>query len=157
MFQRLTAAFFGLALWSASALAAQSANAMPPLPPQPKVHPAGIPADAVLVSPCVQTMGEHWAALKSLPMGPIYGTYQGKPIFTEIMVSVKQLQKGFSYDNLHALPGYHINHVELEYEPNGHPGFPVPHYDLHAYYISPAAQAQVCPNGFPDPAMKPKM
>ena len=33
---------------------------MPALPPQPKVHPAGIPKNALLVSPCIATMGEHW-------------------------------------------------------------------------------------------------
>lgn len=125
------------------------------LPPQPKVHPAGIPKDAVMVSPCVATMGEHWIALKDAPLGPIYGTWQGKPVFTEIMVTVKQLQQGFSYANIHALPGYKIDHVDLAFEPKGHEGLPVPHYDIHAYYVSPAVQATICPNGIPDPAMKP--
>ena len=41
------------------------------------------------------------------------------------------------------------------FEPHGHHGFPVPHYDIHAYYVSPAIQATICPNGIPDPAMKP--
>src|SRR5581483_2978493 len=58
------------------------------LPPQPAVHPAGIPADAVLVSPCIATMGEHWVNPKDMPMGPIYGVWQGKPVFTELMVPV---------------------------------------------------------------------
>jgi len=127
----------------------------PALPPQPATHPAGIPADAVLVSPCIAGMGEHWAALKDLPLGPIYGVWQGQPVFTEIMVSVKQLQQGFSYADIHALPGYTIDHIDFKYEPHGHEGFPVPHYDLHAYYVTPAVQATICPNGIPDPAMKP--
>lgn len=130
-------------------------NGAPQLPPQPKVRPAGIPNDAVMVSPCIQTMGEHWANPKNLPLGPIYGTWQGRPVFSEIMVSKDQLQKGFSYANLRALPGYRIDHVDFEYEPNGHEGFPVPHYDVHAYYISAAEQAKICPDGIPDPAMKP--
>jgi hypothetical protein len=125
------------------------------LPPQPTVHPAGIPKDAVLVSPCIATMGEHWANLKNLPVGPIYGVWQGKPVFTEIMVSVKQLEQGFSWANIHALPGYKIDHVDFEFEPHGHQGFPVPHYDLHAYYVSVADQMKICPSGVPDPAMKP--
>jgi hypothetical protein len=125
------------------------------LPPQPAVHPAGIPADAVMVSPCVATMGEHWMNLKDAPTGPIYGVWQGKPVFTEIMVPVSELQKGFSYADLHALPGYTIDHVNFEYEPQGHAGMPVPHYDLHAYYVSPAVEATICPNGIADPAMKP--
>jgi len=45
----------------------------PQLPPQPKVHPAGIPKDALLFSPCIVGMGEHWANPKNLPVGPIYG------------------------------------------------------------------------------------
>jgi len=32
---------------------------------------------------------------------------------------------------------------------------PVPHYDVHAYYVTPAVQASICPNGIPDPSMKP--
>ena len=125
------------------------------LPPQPKVHPAGIPAGAVLVSPCIATMGEHWANPKDLPTGPIYGVWQGKPVFTEIMVSLDQLQKGFSWGDTKALPGYTIDHVDFEFEPHGHEGFMVPHYDVHLYYVSYAAQAKICPNGIPDPAMKP--
>jgi len=124
------------------------------LPPQPKVRPAGMPADAVMVSPCIATMGEHWINPKDAPLGPIYGTYQGKVVFSEIMVSVEQLQQGFAYANLRPLPGYSIDHVDFRFEPKGHEGFPVPHYDLHAYYISPAEQAKICPDGIPDPSMK---
>ena len=145
---------FALAL--AGAMARVVAEpAQPMLPPQPATHPAGIPADAVEVSPCIATMGEHWANLKNLPLGPIYGVWQGKPVFTEMMVSVKQLEDGFSYADVRALPGYTIDHIDFKYEPKGHAGFPVPHYDLHAYYVTPAVQATICPNGIPDPAMKP--
>jgi hypothetical protein len=143
-------------LATASAVAVASPpNGAPMLPPQPKSHPAGIPKDAMLVSPCIATMGEHWANLKNLPTGPIYGVWKGKPVFTEIMVSVKQLDEGFSWANIRALPGYTIDHIDFKFEPHGHEHFPVPHYDLHAYYVSPAVQATICPNGIPDPAMKP--
>ena len=125
------------------------------LPPQPAVHPAGIPQDAVLVSPCVAGMGEHWIALKNAPTGPIYGVWQGKPIFTEIMVTVDQLQKGFSWGNIKPLPGYTIDHADLRFEPKGHEGLPVPHYDLHLYYISYADQKKICPGGMADPSMLP--
>jgi hypothetical protein len=154
MVRFITASTFGLVLTGAAALLG-AAPAQPVLPPQPAVHPAGIPADALLVSPCIAGMGEHWADPKNLPLGPIYGVWQGKPVFTEIMVSVKQLQQGFSYANIHALPGYAIDHIDFNFEPNGHEGFPVPHYDLHAYYVSPTLQATICPNGIPDPSMKP--
>ncbi|MFZ0030418.1 MAG: hypothetical protein WAK84_00915 [Candidatus Cybelea sp.] len=146
-------AFFALAL-SAGAACRAAEPAQPALPPQPATHPTGIPADAVLVSPCIATMGEHWVNLKDAPLGPIYGVWQGKPVFTEIMVSVEKLKQGFSYANIHALPGYAIDHIDFKYEPQGHAGFPVPHYDVHAYYVTPAVQATICPNGIPDPAMK---
>lgn len=134
-------------------------GAMPQLPPQPKVRPAGMPAGFVMVSPCVQRMGEHWANLKSKTAltGPLYGTYQGKVIFSEIMVTQKQLQQGFTYMNLRALPGHSIDHVDLEYEPHGHEGMPFPHYDVHAYYISAADEAKICPSGVPNPGMKASM
>ncbi len=125
------------------------------LPPQPRVHPTGIPKTAVLISPCIATMGEHWATLRDLPNGPIYGVWQGKPVFTEIMVSVKQLEHGFSWANIRPLPGYRIDHVDFEFEPHGHEGYPVPHYDVHMYYVSYAQQMKICPHGIPDPAMKP--
>jgi hypothetical protein len=126
---------------------------MPQLPPQPKVRPAGMPAGFVMVSPCVQGMGEHWANIKSKSgmTGPIYGTYQGQPVFSEIMVTQKQLQQGFNYRNLRALPGYAIDHVNFDFEPHGHPGMPFPHYDVHAYYVSAANAAKICPHGVPDP------
>ncbi|MBV8636693.1 MAG: hypothetical protein JO322_01285 [Candidatus Eremiobacteraeota bacterium] len=129
------------------ALAASLASAAAALPSQPKIHPAGIPKDAVMISPCIQRMGEHWANRKNLPTGPIYGTWHDKPVFTEIVVSVKQLQDGFNWLNIRALPGYTIDHVDFEFEPHGHAGFAVPDYNIHAYYVSPAVQATICPNG----------
>jgi len=153
VFKRFLFAAFAMAFAGAAAIAAPPMKMQ--LPPQPKVRPAGLPKDVVMVSPCVATMGEHWMNLKNAPTGPIYGTYNGKPVFSEIMVTVEQLKKGFAWGNLRPLPGYKIDHVDLRYEPKGHEGLPVPHYDLHAYYISYADQAKICPNGIPDPSMKP--
>jgi hypothetical protein len=153
---RCRIAFFVALLFAVPAVvaAAPAPDASMQLPPQPKVRPAGLPADAVMVSPCVATMGEHWIALKDAPLGPIYGTYKGKLVFTEIMVTQKQLNEGFSYGNIRALPGYTIDHIDFKYEPTGHAGLPVPHYDLHAYYVSPTEEAAICPDGIPDPSMK---
>lgn len=138
-----------LAFVLASGIAAAAAtNAPPQLPPQPKVHPAGIPADALLVSPCVRGMGEHWANPKNLPLGPIYGVYNGKPVFTEIMVDKKAFAAGRSYqDMLKPLPGYRIDHVDVDYVPYGHAGYPIPHYDLHAYYVAHSVHEAFCPDG----------
>ena len=141
-------------LFSCASSAAAVAAPPPGLPPQPQTHPAGIPVDALMLSPCIATMGEHWGNPKNAPLGPWYGVWNGKPVFTEIMISLDELSKGVSYANLHALPGYAIDHVDFEYEPHGHDGFPIPHYDVHAYYVSPAVQATICAGGIPDPAMK---
>lgn len=126
------------------------------LPPQPKVHPAGIPASYMLVSPCVAGMGDHWANPKDLTQ-PIYGTANGKVVFSEIMVPLTVLNKGFNEPNLAALPGHTIDHVAIEWHPKGHPGMPIPHYDIHAYYISYAEQKALCPHGIPDPDASMKM
>lgn len=159
MFKRFAIFVFAMAVSASAAVAAPTTQQMPPLPPQPKVRPAGIPAGFVMVSPCVQGMGEHWANMQTgmLPggaMGPIYGTYDGKAIFSEVMVPVSTFQKGFNYRNLAALPGYTINHVDLEYHPKGHEGMPIPHYDVHAYYVAHASHMKMCPNGAPDPDME---
>lgn len=145
------AAWFAL---SSVALAAAPPPAMQ-LPPQPKVHPAGIPANFMMVSPCVAGMGEHWANLKLGPHATtIYGTYQGKPIFTEIMLLPKDFAQGKSFLNVvRPLPGYQIDHVDIEYLPHGHPGMGYAHYDIHGYYVPHAVHVKYCPDGEKVPAM----
>jgi len=83
-------------------------------------------------------MGEHWANPKNLQQ-PIYGTYRGQVVFSEIMVPKTEFEKGFNYLNLRPLPGHTIDHVDIEYEPHGHEGMPIAHYDVHAYYVAHAA------------------
>jgi hypothetical protein len=144
----LRSGVFVLALL-ASSVAALAAPPMQ-LPPQPATRPAGIPAGYMLVSPCIRGMGEHWANPKNL-QEPIYGTVNGKIVFTEIMVPRSTLDAGFNYPNLRALPGYTIDHLSIEWHPHGHAGMPIPHYDFHAYYVSYAQQRAICPNGAPDP------
>lgn len=113
-------------------------NAQPP--------PKPIPANFVQVSPCVPTMGTHYADPHApLAGSTIYGVYQGKPVFTEVMVTPKDLASGKSWDNtLRPLPGYAIDHVDIDYLPHGHPGMPFAHYDVHAYYVPHAVHMQYC-------------
>lgn len=120
---------------------------MPALPPQPKVHPAGIPATYMMVSPCIPGMGEHWVNLKTGPHAtPIYGTYDGKPVFTEIMLTPKDFAAGKSFTNvLKPLPGYAIDHVDIEYLAHGHPGMTYAHYDIHGYYVPHSVHTKYCP------------
>ncbi len=110
-------------------------------------HPKGLPANVVPVSGCIPAMGYHYAAPGAAPFGPIYGWYNGKPIFTEIMVDRKMFANGKSWDSvLKPLPGYQIDHVDIWFEPHGHPGYPIPHYDIHAWYVSHAEHMLYCGN-----------
>lgn len=120
----------------------------PPLPPQPKVRPAGIPAHYVMVTPCIAHMGEHWAdPSKPLDGTAIYGTMNGKPVFTEIMLTPKDIAAGKSFDEmLVPLPGYKIDHVDMDFMPHGHAGMPFAHYDIHAYYVPHSVHMAFCPN-----------
>ncbi|HET9343099.1 MAG TPA: hypothetical protein VFO25_09330 [Candidatus Eremiobacteraceae bacterium] len=136
-----------------------SAAAAPSPPPGPSAsemkwmsmhgpqNPDGLPKGVSAVLGCIPTMGYHYANLKDLPFGPIYGWYDGKPTFTEIMVDQKLFESGKSWDEqLKPLPGYHIDHVDIWFEPHGHPGYPIPHYDIHAWYIPHAEHMTECGN-----------
>ena len=149
MLRRYALAALLLVITGATAIGAPSpASPGMPLPPQPKVRPAGMPAGAVMISPCVYQMGEHWAALKDLPFGPIYGTYDGKIVFSEVMIDQKAFAGGKYWSStLKPLPGYKIDHVDIWFEPHGHEGYPIPHYDLHAFYVPHAVHMKYCPNG----------
>jgi len=117
-----------------------------------QARPAGLPAGVIQISPCVATMGEHWANPKTLPFGPIYGVYDGKVVFTEIMVDQKLFEQGKGWrDVLRPLPGHAIDHVDIAFNPHGHEGYPIPHYDIHSYYVPHAVHMAYCPNGIPNP------
>jgi hypothetical protein len=109
-------------------------------------HPAGLPVDVVPVAGCIPSMGYHYVNKKNWPMGPIYGSYNGKPVFTEVMPSKAQFEKGFDISNIKPLPGYSIKHIDIWYEPHGHPGMDIPHYDIHAWYISHDEHMTFCGN-----------
>jgi hypothetical protein len=112
-----------------------------------KPHPAGLPAGVMPQMGCIPSMGFHYAKAKDWPFGPIYGYYNGKPVFTEIMVAATKFASGSSWDEeLKPLPGYTINHVDIWYEAHGHPGYLVPHYDIHAWYIPHAQHMTFCGN-----------
>ena len=116
---------------------------MTPGPPPP----AGLPAGVKPMGGCIPTMGYHYANPKDWPFGPIYGAYKGKPTFTEVMIDANMFKAGKSWSEvLKPLPGYHIDHVDIWYEAHGHPGFPIPHYDVHAWYIPRSQYMLFCGN-----------
>jgi hypothetical protein len=113
----------------------------------PKGHPAAMPAGTVPVSGCIPTMGYHYANPKDFPFGPIYGYYNGKATFTEVMVDKKLFESGKSWDELLIpLPGYKIDHVDIWWHSHGHPGYTIPHYDIHAWYIPHSVHMTFCGN-----------
>jgi hypothetical protein len=112
-----------------------------------KAHPAAMPMDTKGIGGCIPTMGYHYAKPKNWPFGPIYGYYKGKPVFSEVMISKADFDAGKSWnDLLKPLPGYHIDHVDIWFEPNGHPGYETPHYDIHAWYMSGRRYMYFCRN-----------
>ena len=137
------AAALGL-LWLAAAAAGPAAaqpaggRVDPALAGLPTV--ARLPAGTVRISPVVPGMGEHWANPRDLPLGPIYCVIQGRIVCAEFMVGQADFEAGRSFPVLEAplrkgrrLPP--LNHLDVGFEPHGHPGFEVPHYDLHMYFI----------------------
>ncbi len=141
---------------SVPAAAQQKNSAMPPgMTPEVmkmmntplKGHPTGLPSGVSPVGGCIPAMGYHYAKPSDWPGGPIYGYYNGKPVFTEIMPSKKEFDAGLNLDDkLKPLPGYHIDHVDIWYETNGHPGYSVPHYDIHAWYVPHSVHMTFCKN-----------
>ena len=90
-------------------------------------------------------MGEHWADPRTLPEGPFYGVARGRIVFTELMIDQRNFASGKSWhDVLKPLAGHRIDHVDIDFEPHGHPGYRVPHYDVHAYYVTHATHQTFC-------------
>ncbi len=109
-------------------------------------HPPSIPADAKSWFGCIPTMGYHYINPKNIPRGPLYGYYEGKATFTELMLTNAEMLKGDWNDQLKPLPGHTIDHVDIWYEAHGHPGYEVPHFDIHAWYVPHAEHMKYCGN-----------
>ncbi|GGJ37511.1 hypothetical protein [Deinococcus roseus] len=106
----------------------------------------GLPEGTVKVSDCVPTMGEHWARLQDLPLGPIYGIKDDRLVFVELMPSQEMFAKGMSWVDALKTPKWFlkIDHVDIEFQPQGHEGYPIPHYDIHAYFVPHAEHLGYC-------------
>jgi len=115
---------------------------------QQRAAELGLPEGTIQLTPCVPTMGEHWANPAEMPLGPIYGVADGKLTFVEIMPSQEAFQSGESWiDVLQPIEGYAIDHVDFVFEEGGHEGYEVNHYDIHAYFVPHVDEAQICPAG----------
>lgn len=103
-----------------------------------------LPKDAIKISGVVPGMGEHWANPANLPLGPIYCVVEGKIVCLEFMIAQKDLAAGQSWPDLHGIKGLpEVDHVHMGFMPDGHEGYPVPHYDMHLYFLSPEQMAEV--------------
>lgn len=106
-----------------------------------------LPKGTVQLDPhVVPAMGEHWANPKDLPAGPIYGVYKGKLVFLEYMIAQEDFAKGLSKTNLEGmkgLPSPSVVQTDIDFEPQGHPGYTIPHFDIHSYFISDEEQQKI--------------
>lgn len=130
----------GLAMGAANIASAASLKAELSQLPRTQALPAGV----VKVSPYVTGMGEHWANPANLPFGPIYCVVDGHITCMEYMISQKDFADGVSHNRL--VPWFDgkrqpaVNHIDFGFEPNGHHGYEIPHYDIHMYFLSPEAR-----------------
>lgn len=99
-----------------------------------------LPSGMVRISPHVPGMGEHWANPRDLPLGPVYCVMEGRVTCMEFMIAQRDLHDGKSFEALRpwfagSAPQPPVDHVEFNFMPQGHPGFEVPHYDVHMYFV----------------------
>ena len=104
------------------------------------------PPGVVQISPCIPTMGEHWADPATMPMGPIYTVDKGRLISIEYMPAQADFTEGRSWNDLaftywgQPLP---IRHADIDFLPAGHEGYEVPHYDMHFHVVSHAEDQEI--------------
>lgn len=107
-----------------------------------------LPKDVVQLSGVVPGMGEHWGNPADLPLGPIYGVSNGKIIFIEYMIDQASFEQGKSFLELASkldVPLPPVHHIDFNFEPNGHEGYEVPHYDVHLYFVSHDEHMAIAP------------
>lgn len=113
-----------------------------------EVYVLALPEGTIQISPVVPAMGEHWANPQAgdLPVGPIYGVYNGKLVFIEYMIAQEDFSKGKNHVNLAGMKGVpspSVVQTDVEFQAHGHEGFEVPHYDIHAYFITDEEQQKI--------------
>ncbi|HZG88362.1 hypothetical protein [Paenibacillus sp.] len=108
-----------------------------------------LPEGTIQLEPIVvPAMGEHWAnpVAGDLPTGPIYGVYKGKLIFLEYMIAQEDFAEGVNFRNLPGMKGVPspaVVQTDIEFQPTGHPGMEIPHYDIHMYFITDEEQQAI--------------
>ena len=117
---------------------------------------ATLPKEAIKLSELVPTMGEHWANPANLPVGPIYLVHDEEVIGVEYMfttdlmeeVTIPTPEGEETFKHLpELLVDAYVNHMDIEFMPQGHEGFEVPHFDVHLYFISAEERQELVPHG----------
>jgi len=101
------------------------------------VYVLALPEGTIKITESVPAMGEHWANPQAgdLPTGPVYGVHDGKLVFLEYMIAQEDFVKGVNHTNIAGMKGVpspDVVQVDIEFQKDGHEGFEVPHYDIHA-------------------------
>ena len=126
-----------------------------------------LPEDTTKITESVPAMGEHWMNPKKdiliygenethlddkgqpVPVfKTIYGVHEGELVFIEQMIAQSYMEgeKARSWLNLEGmkgLPSPAIVQTDIEFQPHGHEGYLVPHYDFHHYFISDEEQQAI--------------
>ncbi len=129
------------ALIMGSALPAMAQNTRESLP-----DASGLPEGTIQLSGVVPQMGEHWGNPADMPVGPIYCVHEGKIVCLEFMLAQEDFAAGKSWPDLAGMDGLPpVDHVSIGFEPQGHEGYEVPHYDIHLYFLPPEEIAEIQP------------
>ncbi|WP_216624452.1 hypothetical protein [Paenibacillus foliorum] len=113
-----------------------------------EVYVLALPEGTIKITESVPAMGEHWSNPQAgdLPTGPIFGVHDGKLVFLEYMIAQDDFIKGVNHTNLAGMKGVPspaVVQVDIEFQKHGHEGFEVPHYDIHAYFITDEEQQKI--------------
>ncbi len=101
----------------------------------------------VKLTPSIPGMGQHWANLDDMPLGPIYLVHKEEVIGVEFMYTQDMLGEvkiptpegeEIFYELANLEIDHPVNHMDVGFMPEGHEGFAGPHWDIHSYFISHA-------------------
>ncbi len=121
----------------------------------PAVTKPALPDDAQQLSDVVPGMGEHWANPADLPIGPIYLVHDGEVVGIEYMFTTDLMAEittdtpegEMTFRQLPGLPvDTYVNHIGIEFLPQGHEGFEEAHFDVHLYFISAGERQELLPH-----------
>lgn len=98
-----------------------------------------LPAGYAQISPLIPMLGEHYGRGKvgSMPYDPVYCGYKGKVTCIEYLFTPAEFASGKSWKSLPGLEGLPpVDHIDIDYEADGHGDWPMSLYNLRIYFIS---------------------